>query len=389
MPIRPRGSVDVPLWRALATFRGATVLYAAALTAGNFRAYDHPVLAWVVTGAMAGWSLVTVTAYARARARRWPLVTADLLVTAACLLSSRWIVGLDGLDHSRPTLTVAWMACPVLAAAIIYGQIWGAVLAAAMGTADGTTRSSFSQSSLTGAVIMVLAAVAFGRLARLAYDMQQRLNRATAAEAATRERERLAREIHDSVLQAVTLVRRRVSELGAAGAEVGRLVEEQEATLRALVSAVSAEAADGDVADLRVSIAALACAGVAVSTPAEGVWLPAKTAADVVAAAGAALDNVRAHAGPHARAWVLLEDEPDAVTVTVRDDGLGFDGERLATAEAEGRFGVARSIKGRIRDAGGSVTIVSTPGSGTEVEMRVSRAAPPPRSAIRWGRVRR
>ncbi|HKD96657.1 MAG TPA: DUF5931 domain-containing protein [Micromonosporaceae bacterium] len=388
MPIRPRGSVDVPLWRALATFRVASALYAAILTAGNFGAYDHPVAAWVVTGVMAGWSAMTVPAYARARSRRWPLVTVDLVVTAACLLSSLWIVGGYGLAHGRPTLTVTWMACPVLAAAIIYGQVWGAVLAAAMGSVDLATRQVITQSTVTGTVIMVIAAVALGRLARFAYDMQQRLNRATAVEAANHERERLAREIHDGVLQAITLVRRRASELGEPGVELGRLAAEQEATLRALVSATPVETPDDGVTDLRVPISALAAAAVAVSTPADGVWLPSKAAADVVAATAAALENVRTHAGPDARAWVLLEDEPEAVTVTVRDDGAGFDAQRLAAAEAEGRIGVAQSIKGRIRDAGGIVTIVSAPGAGTEIEMRVARAAPPRRASVRWGRVR-
>jgi signal transduction histidine kinase len=387
MPIRPRGSVDVPLWRALATFRVASMCYAAALTAANFRVYDHPIAAWAVTGAVAAWTLVTVPAYARARARRWPLVSTDLVVTAACLLSSRWIVG-DGLAHGRPTLTVIWMACPVLAAAIIYGQGWGAAVAAAMGGVDLATRQVASQSAVTGAVVMILAALALGRLARLAYDMQQRLNRATAVEAATRERERLAREIHDGVLQAITLVRRRASELGGPGAELDRLAAGPEATLRALVSAAPAETAGDGVTDLRVPLSALAAPGVAVATPADGVWLPARAGADVIAAVHAALDNVRVHAGPEARAWVLLEDEPEAVTVTVRDDGVGFGPGRLASAEAEGRIGVAQSIKGRIRDAGGTVTIVSAPGGGTEVEMRVSRAAPPRRASLRWGRVR-
>jgi signal transduction histidine kinase len=47
--------------------------------------------------------------------------------------------------------------------------------------------------------------------------------------------------------------------------------------------------------------------------------------------------------------------------------------QRLAEAAAAGRLGVAQSIRGRIRDLGGTVTIVTAPGAGTEVEMRVPR----------------
>ena len=49
---------------------------------------------------------------------------------------------------------------------------------------------------------------------------------------------------------------------------------------------------------------------------------PRRVAAELAAAVGAALDNVARHCDPGTRAWVLVEDEPDAVTVSVRDDGL-------------------------------------------------------------------
>ena len=87
----------------------------------------------------------------------------------------------------------------------------------------------------------------------------------------------------------------------------------------------------------------------------------------------AALDNVERHAGPGASAWVLVEDEDDAVTVTVRDDGAGMPAGRLEAAEREGRLGVAASIRARVEDVGGTAVVVSAPGQGTEVELRVPR----------------
>ncbi|HCA87920.1 MAG TPA: sensor histidine kinase, partial [Streptomyces sp.] len=98
-----------------------------------------------------------------------------------------------------------------------------------------------------------------------------------------------------------------------------------------------------------------------------------RAAAELAAAVGAALDNTGRHAGPEARAWILLEDEPDAVIVTVRDDGPGIPEGRLADAEREGRLGVAQSIRGRLRDLGGSAELLSVPGQGTEVELRIPR----------------
>jgi signal transduction histidine kinase len=103
------------------------------------------------------------------------------------------------------------------------------------------------------------------------------------------------------------------------------------------------------------------------------VLLEATAAGELTAAVGAALDNVRKHAGVDAQAWILLEDEPDAVLVTVRDDGPGIPEGRLSAAEREGRLGVALSIRGRLRDLGGSAELLSVPGQGTEVELRVPR----------------
>ncbi|WP_372491751.1 ATP-binding protein [Nocardiopsis dassonvillei] len=87
----------------------------------------------------------------------------------------------------------------------------------------------------------------------------------------------------------------------------------------------------------------------------------------------AALDNVERHCPEGTRAWVLVEDEDDAVTVSVRDEGPGIEPGRLERARSEGRIGVAQSVLGRVRDLGGTVEYVSVPGQGTEVEMRVPR----------------
>ncbi|MEV5503375.1 ATP-binding protein, partial [Nonomuraea fuscirosea] len=78
-----------------------------------------------------------------------------------------------------------------------------------------------------------------------------------------------------------------------------------------------------------------------------------------------------AHCGAGARAWVLAESCDGAVTVTVRDEGPGIPDGRLEQAAADGRMGVARSIRGRVAELGGRVSIVSVPGQGTEVEITV------------------
>jgi signal transduction histidine kinase len=114
---------------------------------------------------------------------------------------------------------------------------------------------------------------------------------------------------------------------------------------------------------------------VTVSAPAQAVLLKQAAADELASAIRAALDNVRQHCGERTRAWVLVEDEPGLVTVTIRDDGPGIPDGRLVEAAAAGRLGISHSICGRLRDLGGSATIRSVPGEGTEVELRLPRRA--------------
>jgi signal transduction histidine kinase len=101
-----------------------------------------------------------------------------------------------------------------------------------------------------------------------------------------------------------------------------------------------------------------------------------RTAEALVAAVSACLDNVVAHVGPDAPAWVLLEASADQVQVTVRDEGPGFAPGRLEEADREGRLGVASSIRGRLAEVGGTAT-VSSGSFGTVWELSVQRMPAP------------
>lgn len=229
----------------------------------------------------------------------------------------------------------------------------------------------------TAAVLLLVAAAALGGLG-IAHHLAERWAERKRAElirkeAAAAERERLARPIHDGVLQVLALVQREGAELGGAGAQLAALAGEQETALRNLLSGNGAVAGPVAEVDLRATLNGLSSAVLEVSAPADPVILPAWPAAELIAAVQAALDNVRQHAGPEARAWILLEDEGDGVRVTVRDDGVGFEPRRLADAARSGRLGVEQSMRGRVRDLGGTTTIDSRPGRGTEVEFWIPR----------------
>ena len=361
-------------------FRFAALGYAVLLLAViNRSSYSRPGWSWVVIAAMAAWTAVTTMAYARHRAGRRTrlLLSADLAVTCGLLLSTAALQHPSAMRHGVMPVTGIWVAGPVLAWAVRYGRRAGTIAALIVSGCDFLLRSEAITVVLNGVVLLLLAGVVVGHLARLAAEVETERQHAVEVEAASRERERLARQIHDSVLQVLAMVQRRGAEAGGAAAELGRLAGQQEAALRSLVASVpvgsgTAASPSGDV-DLRALVLPIQSDQVTVSAPAQSVRLNKEAAGELTAAIRAALDNVRRHGGERTRAWVLVEDEPGLVTVTVRDDGPGIAAGRLAEAAAAGRLGVSQSICGRLRDLGGGATIRSVPGEGTEVELRLPR----------------
>jgi signal transduction histidine kinase len=309
---------------------------------------------------MAAWTVLAAGLYARPRLRRWPLLVTDLAVTVAALLSSIWVLRAADIEAGDPTVTVSWAAAPVLAWAVWGGPVGGVLAALVVAVADVVERGDITQATANGIVLLLLAGSVVGYVVQLARRAEWALAEAVHLQAAAGERERLARQVHDGVLQALALVSRRSEDPSLAA-----LAASQEAELRRLVAS-PAVTAPGE-ADL----VPLLPAGVSTAVPAGPVLLPAEVARELAAAVAEAVDNALTHGG--GRAWVLVEDEADAVTVSVRDEGPGIPAGRLAEAEREGRMGVARSIVGRVADLGGTVDVVSTPGHGTEVELRVPR----------------
>ena len=108
----------------------------------------------------------------------------------------------------------------------------------------------------------------------------------------------------------------------------------------------------------------------------DGQTMPADVAAALHSALAQALANSVAHAGDGpVRRSVAVTGTTARVTVTVTDDGQGFDPDRVPAD----RMGITTSILGRLDNtAGGSARANSAPGQGTTVTLTWSPPAPPP-----------
>jgi signal transduction histidine kinase len=344
----------------------------------NLQKDHHPALviaAIVITG------IVTVADQLVLLSPRWSAALAKSTVAGEIALAAL-IVGADGWVHQAQatgqTLAGIWPLPAILVAAVAGGVAWGVGAGAALSAARfvavvvaagsaGTTGRELLGAFTTGISWIVIGAVC-GTIIRLLRKAQHQLAEAEA-------RDRIARDLHDGVLQTLAMIERRSD-----SPDIARLARDQERDLRLYLFGDRSDSGDL-AAELRLAAARAerAWPDTAVTvTVTEDV--PTLSAGQVEAVAGAAteaLTNAAKHG--HAHRVVVFADVHESsggLFVTIKDDGVGFD----PATVAEG-VGMARSIRGRVRDLGGQVEFASVGGDGTEV--RIVVPVPEKRGATR------
>jgi signal transduction histidine kinase len=180
----------------------------------------------------------------------------------------------------------------------------------------------------------------------------------------SQERAELAAHLHDSVLQTLALIQRNAD----SPREVTRLARGQERELRGLL--YNEAATSGLLAEQLRAVAAEVEDAYAVRIE---IVVVGDIAVDdqlvaLVSATREAMVNAAKHAGVPTIS-LYAEIEPTAVTAFIKDRGVGFDPVDIA----DDRQGVRGSIVARVERHGGSATIKSAPGEGTEVQLRMQR----------------
>ncbi|GAC50475.1 MacS family sensor histidine kinase [Gordonia aichiensis] len=369
-----RSDPVTPLWRGAQVLRLLSYLYALGFRIAIDDGLVHPGVAWVLFGFLTVWTVACGVAYYVGFGRNWYWVGAELVIACGLMLSTSYVASESWALNNQTWPTTLWATNAVISAALLAGPIVGLAAGLVVGGTSAFVKGwldlNFGRNA--SIIVMLVSGVAVGLAAVNARRAHAELAAAAQIAAAAAERERLSREVHDGVLQVLSFISKRGRELGGPTAELAELAATQEAALRRLITDVDggAEAACG-TADLTALLRAAGGDGTAVSAPAEPVVIDATTAREISAAVINALDNVAHHAGPGARAFVLLEDLDDTVVVSVRDDGVGIAAGRLDEARRQGRLGVAQSIVGRIESLGGTAILDSDEGIGTEWELTV------------------
>jgi signal transduction histidine kinase len=216
-----------------------------------------------------------------------------------------------------------------------------------------------------------------------------------------RERQRLAADLHDGVIQLVSAVTLRTATVGRglrrhagsparveeAAASLDRITVDLQAVtadLRTLMGALAGEdlAVEGLTGALSSLLLPLAETGVAIDLSVGEVVCDPEIRRLIHRAAQELVRNVAKHAFA-SRVTVSVSQGSEGVVMRLSDDGRGYDPGDVDQSRPTGHLGL-RLLEQRVRDAGGVLRIDSGPGRGTSAEVTLPLAAAahgPPASA--------
>ncbi len=367
--------IEVSLRRIIVGYRAIsavwlTVLAVIALVRDTA---DRPGLVVTTAAAVLLWSAITIWVSFRAagRLRSRVFLLADLLLTTAVLVAPD-AAGSADFYGGYPVSTV-FLGVYALG-------MWGGAVTAAVVTAVAVWRALGPRSTeevfalVTSIVVYPFIAVpatwAIGVLRRndrLRREAEAALHRERADRIRAEERAEIAAHLHDSVLQTLALIQRDPHDADA----VVAIARRQERDLRQWLyedrttdSHQFGEALADLVGELEDQFPVRIDAVVVGDAPLDPALEP------LLGATREALVNAAKHSGADAVS-VYAEIDATNASVFVRDRGAGFD----PTAVSSDRKGIEESITGRMHRHGGTATVTSVPGAGTEVQLVVPRRA--------------
>jgi signal transduction histidine kinase len=329
-------------------------------------------LAVILAGATLSITIVSTVWVRRAPARlvHPGFAVAEVALAYALHVGDGAVYGAGHVFGVSQNLAVQWPLLATITAAVALGPRLAAPLGFLMGPtrllgAEANGFTDFSGKHWTSFLSTALFYLAVGGVVGWIIAVLRRIETEVAQR---RARDDVARVLHDTVLQTLALVQRRLATTDpmlAAEAQradrelraylVGRpaLPNAQPDDLESAIRTATERARRGHDLDVTVNVID------------DGCRLDERAMSAVAGAVGEAVANAAKHGGPNVVVYAETDDH-GGVFASVRDNGAGFE---LAVIE-QGR-GIAESITARVADVGGRSDIVSSPGAGTEVRIWV------------------
>lgn len=337
---------------------------------------DRPVLAIGVATVMAAYTMWAemILRYQTVRLLHPRSLALGALLAAGVLAADGWVFGYVH-TFNPPALGALWSLAAVLTVGTVAGWQWGTVTGVAvvairmLGVLAPEVEHNFGIGDIlevdgprlmpTMSLLILYAVAGFGAgaVSRLLHQAEDEI-------ADVRTREDLARTLHDGVLQALAIVQRRSTD-----PELVQLAVETDRDLRHFLSGAPrpvgtplgvllTEACNNFARRFRLQPTVVLD---------EGLEQVNHTTAQALATAvGEALTNIGKHAEAATVTVYAGADDRGGTTVTINDDGAGFD----ASTTPEGR-GLGHSIREPIAACRGTVQIRSQVGQGSEVRLWV------------------
>ncbi len=356
--------------RALVVARWLSWLWMVAVVTVSMRrdAIRHPVVAIVcvaAVGVVAAWCTWAMrNDPAAMMGRRFAIVEAAIAIGLSIV--DGWVFDPGHVFETSQSLATQYPLIAMVSIGFAAGPWVAGAVGLLLGPAEwlGAVLNEFDEWSNRHAVSLFATSLFFAA-AGAVFGWQAQLLRRTEAEIADRRaRDEVARVLHDTVLQTLARVERRTA---ANDPELARAARDADRDLRRFL--FGASSLGGDTLEQRVRNAVERASAhgdvdVMVNVLDDGCRASPSGQDALAGAIGEAVANAVKHASA-GRIVVYVETDDDGeVFASVRDDGVGFDPDRRPAGA-----GLQRSIRDRMRDAGGRSEITSDEGEGTEVRL--------------------
>ena len=221
-------AVEDRLYSALAIVRIVVTINMVGLNAYRRDNFSHPDLGLAVVLALVLWTGVAIWLYHDRARRTSVLLVADLVIAVAAIWVTPWVKS----EAFLATVPGFWVMGALLAWAIHWHWKGGLVAAVVLSLSDLLPRQLVDQGNYGNVFLVIIGGPIVGFMCESLQRMARERDAAERAAAAAEERTRLARAVHDGVLQVLAMVQRRGAASGGEWADLGRLAGEQERSLR-------------------------------------------------------------------------------------------------------------------------------------------------------------